>query len=382
MRTGFVEQSGLLSLSPRDVAGWLRMREFVHAGSVGEYGALFRRTRNEAEQELLLPTSPETRDFANRMRQLIGDLAEYEQRPPNEVMTDLYMAPFDVVKVRSPDADDYGSIRFSAGIDLHAESKNLLRAAANAAASPIPRRSWRGRSFDEVTDYLGNVRLGQTQIGSFVLNVLSPWDFASGNQASLDLNEPSFGRRVTNSLASALVATERALRKSVVQGSQPIVDAYQSGISSNFCAALARLAAEGDGVDVALAWSPSSPKDKVVKLSLRREDAAVLTEASIMLASQESEPNFTIEGLVTLISDPSQKSEGSVVVETVLAGALRKVRLKFTPGDRALIYDAAEGRKWISVQGDLQRQGQRLTLENARDIAIIVPQESEADMIS
>ncbi|WP_296106375.1 hypothetical protein [uncultured Agrobacterium sp.] len=382
MRTGFVEQSGLLSLSPRDVAGWLRMRGFLHIGSVGEYGALFRRTKHDNEQELLLPTSPSTRDFVIRMRQLIEDLSEYEERRSNEVMTDLYMAPFDVVKVRSPDADDYGSIRFSAGIDLHAESKNLLRAAANAAASNIPRRSWRGRSFDEVNDYLGNVRLGQTQIGSFVLNVLSPWDFSSGNQVSLDLSEPSFGRRVTNSLAAALSATERALRKSVVQGAQPIVDSYKSGISSNFCAALARLAAEGDGVDVGLAWSPSAPKDKVVNLSLRREDAAVLTEASVLLASQEAEPNFTIEGLVTLISDPSQKSEGSVIVETVLAGALRKVRMKFTPGDRALIYEAAEGRKWISVQGDLQRQGQRLILENARDIAIITPQETDLDLIS
>lgn len=294
------DQISLQSLSPRDVAGWLRMRGFRHTGSLGEFGALFSRIRPDESQEIVLPTSPTARDFAKRMQELLTDLSDYENRQAHEVMIDLYMAPFDVIKIRPPDADDYGSIRFAAGIDLHAESRNLLRAAANAAASPIPRRSWRGRSFDEVTNYLGNVRLGQTQIGSFILNVLSPWDFATGEQAALDLSEPTFGRRVTNSLAAALRATEKAMRRSVTEGAKPLIESYQTGISSNFCAALARLASEGDGVDVTLAWSPSQPKDEIVKLSLRREDAAILTEASLALASQEAEPNFTMEGLVTL----------------------------------------------------------------------------------
>lgn len=361
------------SLSPRDVANWLRMRGFSHAGGYGEYGAIFQRVQDEREQEVVLPTSSDARDFVRRMAELVEDLSSFENRLPNEVLTDLAMAPFDVVKVRSPESDAYGSIKFSAGVALHDESRNVMLSCANSAASPIPRRSWRGRHFDEAADYIENVRLGQTQRGSFILTVLSPWDFVPGVQRPLDLSDLTFGRRVTRALASALKATDRALRQSVISGEQPLVDSYQSGVTSNFCAALARLAMVGDGIDISLGWSPSKPDEKVVKLSLRREDAAVLNKASKALANQEAEPGFRIEGLVTGIAEASQSFDGDAIVETVLAGTVRKVRMKFGPEDRTFIYEAAQHKRWITVTGDLQRQGQRLTLQNPKDIGVVEP---------
>ncbi|NKL44813.1 hypothetical protein GFL57_28220 [Rhizobium leguminosarum bv. viciae] len=372
----------LESLSPRDVANWLRMRGFSHSGGFGEYGAIFQRVLDDREQEVILPTASDARDFVRRMAELVEDLSGFESRSASEVLTDLAMAPFDVVKVRSPESDAYGSIRFSAGVALHDESRNIMLSSANSAASPIPRRSWRGRHFDETADYIESVRLGQTQRGSFILTVLSPWDFVPGVQHSLELSDMTFGRRVTRALASALKATDRALRQSVVDGEQPLVDSYQSGVTSNFCAALARLAMVGDGIDISLGWSPSKPDEKVVKLSLRREDAAVLDKASKALANQEAEPDFRIEGVVTGITEPSHRFDGDAVVETVLAGTVRKVRMKFGSVDRTLIYEAAQHKRWITVTGDLQRQGQRLTLQNPKDIAVIEPDDdAPADLL-
>lgn len=373
MNRNEITETTLQNLSPRDVASWLRMRGFAHAGGYGEYGAIFQRLHDDREQELILPTAVDARDFVRRMSELVDDLSTFEKREPSEVLTDLRLAPFDVVKVRSPDADEFGSIRFSAGVALHDESRNIMLSSANSAASPVPRRSWRGRHFDEAADYIESVRLGQTQRGSFILTVLSPWDFVPGTQRSLDLSDLTFGRRVTRALASALSATERALRQSVVAGEQPLVESYQSGVTSNFCSALARLAIVGDGIDITLGWSPSKPDSKVVKLSLRREDAAVLDKAAKALASQEAEPGFRIEGLVTGITEPSQRFDGDAVVETVLAGSVRKVRMKFGPADRTLIYEAAQHKRWITVTGDLQRHGRLLMLQNPKDIAVVEP---------
>src|SRR4051794_22804504 len=107
----------LAALSPRDIASWLRMRGFEHKAQYGEFGAVFAREREGMTQEVILPTSPTVRDFARRMEELVTDLSESEERPPADVLTDLTLAPFDVVKVRSPDADDYGSVRLAAGLD-------------------------------------------------------------------------------------------------------------------------------------------------------------------------------------------------------------------------------------------------------------------------
>ena len=123
---------------------------------------------------MLLPTSPDVRDFTRRMAELVADLIEIEKRSSSDILTDLTLAPFDVIKIRSPDADNYGSVRLSAGVDLHEEASNIIVAAANAAASPLPRKSWRGRRPDEVNSYIDNVRLGQTQRGSFIVMLLSP----------------------------------------------------------------------------------------------------------------------------------------------------------------------------------------------------------------
>jgi hypothetical protein len=372
----------LEGLSPRDVANWLKMRGFQHAGGYGEYGEIFQRVHQEQEQELVLPIDRGARDYVRRMAELVEDLSTFEDRRASEVLTDLSVAPFDVIKVRSPESDAYGSIKFSAGVALHDESRNVMLSSANSAASPIPRRSWRGRHFDEASDYIENVRLGQTQRGSFILTVLSPWDFVSGIQQALDFSDLTFGRRVTLALASALKATERALRQSVVAGEQPLVDSYQSGVTSNFCAALARLAMAGEGVDISLAWSPSKPDEKVVKLKLQREDAAVLDRASKALATQEAEPDFRIKGVVTGITEPSHRLDGEAVVETVLAGTVRKVRMKFGADDRTLIYEAAQHKRWITVTGDLERRGHRLSLQNPTDIAVIEPDdETTADLL-
>lgn len=380
MSIGFHDEPTLRALSPRGVAEWLRMHGFKDQGSYGEYGMIFARDVEGVTCELVLPTTPQTRDFGRRMEELVNDLAAAEDRPPHDILTDLTLAPFDVIKVRSAHADSYGSVRLSAGLDLYEEARNLVLAAANAAASPVPRRSWRGRRFEEVSAYLDNVRLGQTQRGSFVLTVLSPWDFSADGAPSLDLGETTFGRRVTLSLASALTATESAIRQAVASGTKPFVDAYKAGVSANLCQALAKLAREGEGVDVSVGWSAIKRRDADVIIRLNREDASILTEAAKVMANQEDEPDVSLEGLVAAISEAPERFDGSAVIETVIAGSVRKVRVKFGEVERHTIYDAAKEKRWVRVTGDIRREGQRLLLLNPRDLTLIEAADADGQL--
>ena len=377
MDIGSHERTVLTALSPRDIAGWLRNRGYEHRGNFGEFGLVFARDRPEETQEVILPTSPQAKDFGRRMEELVNEIAGYEDRAPGDVLTDLTLTPFEVVRVRSPDADDYGSVRLSKGLDLHEEARNLVLSAANAAASPAPRRSWRGRRFEEVSSYLENVRLGQSQRGSFILTVLSPWDFVPDTHGALDLGEVTFGRRVTKSLQMALEATARGIRDSTAGGVEPLVNAYTRGVSSNFCQSLAKLVRDGEGIDVTIGWSPAHPESAPVKVSFKREDAAVLTEAAKILSRQEPEPGVVLEGLVAAIAEDPERFDGEVVLETVLAGALRRVRVKFESEERDAVYAAAQNKQWIRVVGDLRRDGRGLSLAAPRELALIHASEFE-----
>jgi hypothetical protein len=371
-------ESILRALSPRSVAGWLKVKGFTFYSSYGDYGDIFTKQDVDKTHEILLPNTSDVRDFTRRMSEVVEDLSALYERSPIDILTDLTLAPFDVVKFRAPEADDYGTVRLSSGLQLHEEARNVVLASANAAASAEPRKSWRGRRFEEVTSYLENVRLGQSQRGSFVLNLLSPWDFTPDRGPSLDLQDDAFGRLVIMKLATAMDATRLAMRKAVSSGTQPLVDAYKSGVSANFCSALAKLAREGEGIEVSVDWSAARPRTGTPRISLTREDASILSEAAKVLATQEPEPDFAVEGQVARISEPPDAFTGDAIIETPIGGRVRKVRVNFGSSERDMIYNAALEKKWVRVTGELRAEGQRLSLLNPRDISVFEVEDLDA----
>lgn len=363
------------ALSPTHVAGYLRSRGWHDLGKYGPYGQLYSRDLDDQTFNVVLPRLPTIADFGRRMNELVNVVAQVERRPTDNVLFDLTLAPFDVIRVRSMDADAYGSIRFAKGLDLHEEVKRAVVAAANAAASDRPRKAWKGRRPDSVGQYLERLRLGQTENASFSLTVLSPYSFDPEGQEQL-LDDQAFGRRVTLKFGSALMAIEAALADAVAGDAVPGFEKnIAAGVSADMCLALANLADSESGVQVALSWSPAKPADGPVSLSLTPQDSAVLREVARSLAQEEPEPEFVLEGLVEEIKEKPERFNGSVVIEAKLPQqtGVRKIRVHFAERDRNLVYDAARSKRWVRVTGSLAREGKLLKLDQPHDFSIVEP---------
>jgi hypothetical protein len=363
------------ALSPRAVAGYLLAKGWIRSREYGSYGAVFVKSEDGKEHEVLISTANELRDFVDVMAIMIDDLAKIEDRSPYDILADLTLAPFDVIRVRSPDADDIGSIPLSVGVELHGQARNLVIAAANAAASPQPRATWRGRRFEQVDAYLCSLRLGQSQRGSFVLSLLSPWDFVPQSELVENylFDTLPFGRRVTKTLAKALAATNRALALTVNEGvKQPFVEAVSDGVSANLCFSLAQLARDGDGVDVSVRWSLTKPDGEAVLLRLRREDAQTLTEAYGALIEEEP-ADSTVEGVILQLNNDLASFDGSVVILAPVNGGVRRVRVRFREADRPKVFEAGQNKLGISVKGELKARGHSLELLNPSDLVILNP---------
>ncbi|WP_147040203.1 hypothetical protein [Skermanella aerolata] len=312
------------------------------------------------------------------MTEVLGALSKAEDRDASAVLFDLTLAPFDVIRVRSKDADDYGSIRFDAGLQLHEEAKRLVVSAALAEASEVPRRAWKGRRPDSVSQYLERIRLGQTENASFSLTVLSPYSFDPAEQASL-FQDNAFGRRVTLKFGAALAAIQDALAESVADPLPAFESIVDVGVSADMCQALAKLADSDAGVDVSISWSPAKPVQEPIHLGLTRQDAAVLQEVAHSFSRREPEPDFVIEGLVEEIKEKPERFDGSVVIQAPLPNQLgvRKIRVRFDQRYRDIVYDAARNKKWVRVIGDLGRDGKSLTLFDPRDFSIVEPDDQD-----
>jgi hypothetical protein len=365
------------ALSPTHVAGYLRGSGWQDQGKYGSYGQLYSKSVDDRTFNVVLPRLATIADFATRMKELINVVAGVESRRAASVLFDLTLAPFDVIRVRSMDADAYGSIRFAHGLDLHEEAKRAVIAAANAAASEQPRKAWKGRRSDSVGQYLERLRLGQTENASFSLTVLSPYSFDPEEQEKATLfDEQAFGRRVTLKFGSALTAIEAALAEAVAGDPLPAFEkGIAAGVSADMCQALAKLADNESGIEVSVSWSPAKPASGPIRLSLTPQDSAVLHEVARTFAQEEPEPEFVLVGLVEEIKEKPERFDGSVVIQAKLPQqtSVRKIRVHFAERDRDFVYDAAKNKRWVRVIGNLARDGKHLKLDEPHDFSIVEP---------
>ena len=111
-------------------------------------------------------------DYARRVMNILETLSKVEQRDDRAILRDLSLASFDLVRVLMPEDSADGSVSVSSGVTAFQESQNLLLAAACSASRP--QRVFRAGSHQEASEYMNSVRFGQTEMGSFVVTLLSP----------------------------------------------------------------------------------------------------------------------------------------------------------------------------------------------------------------
>jgi hypothetical protein len=386
MLMGTPDRQAIRALNPRAVVGYLRGHGWEKKRDFGPNAAIFGTSIDGADRELLVPLAQQAPDYQRVMEVMIADLNKVEDRSPYELITDLSMAAFDVIRIRSPDADDIGSIRLTAGVELHENAQDMVLYAANVVAAKKPRAAWRGRRAEEVSDYLNALRLGQSQRGSFVISLLSPWDFipaAEREQADLSFIDP-FGRRVTKTLGRALEGVKKALQEAATEGVQrPFQAVVQDGVSANLCHALAQIARDGEGADISVRWSLTQPGIGEPTLHLVREDAQSLTEAAQRLAEVEPLPEVAVQGHITNLKEEPRAFDGVTTIDALVEGRMRRVFVTFAKDDakiRDALIDAFKHRKRISFTGELSLEGRRLRLENPRDLSVL-PQTDEEDFL-
>jgi hypothetical protein len=374
------EQNFLQSLNPRAITGYLKDHGWLKDREYGENAAIYHIKIDESEHEVLVPFNPQIRDFTSLMSMLIKDVSEIEQRSENDIRSDLSTAAFDVIRIRSLDADEIGSMPMESAIELHNRAKDIMIAVANAAAATTPKASYNGRRLEQVNAYaLQGMRLGQSQRGSFVLSILSKWDFVPPSEDSqgwlLPQEDVHFGRKVTQTFSKALLATRKALTRSADGDiEKAFSDAIPDGVSSNFCKALSDIARDCEGINIGVNWSFAKPELKTgAVLKLTSQDAQTLSEASRAL--QEKEPLISfgeIEGFInTITTTEINNFDGSVTLQVPYENKLRSVKIKFSDTDRNKIFDAGKHRKKIRMEGEIKSTGSKLELINPKNIEIL-----------
>ena len=364
------------SVTPRGVHAYLAangwMKVGPYHGNTGDVYCL----RDEKRESVLVPASTKFADYVTRLMQLAETLGRVENRRQSTILTDLSLAEVDLIRVRLPKAHDDSSIPLSAGVDLLDESRKLLLAAACSASHP--QRLFRAGRNQKAAAYIEHVRLGQTEPGSFVVNLLAPVtpSLTKSEGVQLPLLEP-FERQVAYMLVSGLraarEATELANRG---DGIGAFEERVCKGVSANLCQATANLIKTGRGLDVSVSWvltrQPHADKtNERATVAFALSDAPVLEEAARILSDQQERYDERIEGYVSALARDQSDPEGRATIKAVIDNALVSVKADFSQSEYSRITDAHARRLSVSLEGDLQREGQRWRLMNPRDLMVI-----------
>ena len=363
------------SITPNGVHAYLRARGWELIGPYhGNTGDVYR--FEDERQSALVPASAEYADYPVRILQLAELLARVENRRTMSILADLSSAGADLIRVRLPEAADDHSVSLAVGAVLVDETRQMLAAAASSASRP--RCLHRGRPNQKEAVFAESLRLGQTEPGSFVLNVLAPVapSLTHGAQQGLIPSEP-FARRATRKLVSGLQGLQEAAAL-VNRGGDvsAFMERVNDGVSANLCQAVARLIEVGDGMDASVCWAltrqgPDSGNDDGERTArFRAHDAPTLREAARLLMTQQEYVNEEIDGYVSALARGQNDPDGRVTMKAVIDGKLATVKAQFSDEDYAEVTRAHTDRRTISVTGELRREGWGWHLRNARDLVV------------
>ena len=212
--------------------------------------AVYHRPDSRADQ-VIVPIDTTLADYDEAVAEAVRKLAEYEKRPAREVLGHLVLPPADVLGFResSPDAES-GSLPLDHAVRMINGTRRLLLSAAHSVLFPQAYHPRLSRS--EAEEFVNRCRLGQTERGSFVLNVACPLEL---QLALPGLEVEPFARRVTRLLLHSLEALARVA--DTAQADDLLDLTRNPGVSANLCESLLLLRPNGDRatLTVSVAWS-------------------------------------------------------------------------------------------------------------------------------
>jgi hypothetical protein len=382
MKATIRDAEALGSIRPLEFAAYLRAAGWQQV--VSEEGRYAIWQCEGAPEDLLLPLDRNFRDYPNRIGEALQLLERTEQRSELEILSDLSTASADVLRVRLHEGDVVsGSVPMDDGVHLFESSRELLM--AGALATVEPRSLYGPRRPAQALDYIRAARFGQTEWGSYVVTVISrvsPELRAVQPEIFNGVIDEPFERKVMETLAKALVATNTAARTAAVDGGlQSFTSRVRDGVSANLCEAIVGMAG---GVDTRRAlsfdfsWARTRPmRDRGVptSITLDADVIPVIAEAGRVFRETAPRDDFHATGPVVRLDRPEGAPSGRVTVIGFVDDHARRISFDLGLADYELAVTAHREERPVNCVGTLVREGRMFILRNPHDFTVAPEEE-------
>jgi hypothetical protein len=301
-----------------------------------------------------------------------------EQRSEQEILADLTTTGADVLRLRlQPPGSKDGTLLLEDAAKATNHLRDLLLA---ASCAEILRRPWfHTRKPLRAEEFVRQLRLGQTERGSFVLSVQSrvaPALTEPEPGKLLEIEEP-FERRAMTRLALALHAVQEASEEAASTGKLGVFrQAVSAGVSANLCSALAGLSPNEPGrspLSFEFTWSRTRPQLGTIpaKVAILADALPIIDEAGRLLRETSVWEDIEVRGVVIRLDRPENSSVGTVMLFGVIEDKDRKVQIQLQGSDYDHAIQAHKDGSQVVCKGNLRKEGRSFVLQQPHEFEVI-----------
>jgi hypothetical protein len=340
-----------------------------------KYNELFtiwhRPEKDNFKYELIVPENNNIRYFRKTIEKILFVLADFYNKTPIQIIDDFDNSQQDKVKYSlKSEVTKNGLIPLNEGIRLLDNTKEML--ASSFLAVNKKKKNFLGPRSDTINNVLKSVELGQTEEGSFIINIYIPRDYFMGDESIL-FDEPSFTRKaltLMENAATSLIEKMDEYRDS--NNIEVFSSCVEKGVSSNFCHAISEISLNGQSdVVIDIEYFNGIDKDtEIKKIIIDKNIIPIIKEVEQYLHSDLTEDEYEIKGFVTVLRKEPDAVEGEITVAAWVEEKLRRVRMHLNPEQYPIAVQAHKDNIMLVCHGTLSIQDRVTRLLNVTNVTL------------
>ncbi len=323
--------------------------------------------------EVFQPIDRSLRGYSQRVVEILDSLSEFESRSIFDIAKDIVNFNSDLVKVRVIHSDvEGGSIPLDDGVLLIENAKELL--VSSTLSTFVKKRFFSGGRSRDAQNFIDSLRLGQTEVGSFIVSILAPIKYIESKQ--VDATKSSLTRSVTQNLARSLSAINSAIDKFESNGNFMVFEeAIEKGVSANLCDALIGISGVSKSRDFEISFQLSgldaNAKEIRKSIEFMAKKVPVMETASDYYKGSYVINGYNLYGIVIKMQHEPGQDFGIVHASSLVNGQEKNISFKLNLEEYWQAVHAHESETPVSCNGDLSVTPRSATLLNPNGFKIV-----------
>ncbi len=325
--------------------------------------------------DVLVPLNRAYGDYLSRLNQALLGVEENFGTRAEILLNQLIVGPMDALSFERNEATLRGSVEWQNGERLYEAAREAFRAAAKSSDEHLPYFGG-NRQRGPAKQYMNGVRMGQTREASYVITALVPLRSDPDTNAlpGLENYSPGFFRSVTANLMQASEAAVEAAREyRVTNNFGTFLESVDYGVSGELVDALAKLASDGEEVQIGAQWSPlaSEPVNTPSEVIVTPGHVPALMTASARFKAPTAVATVTISGTVIGLDRPKFGEAGISRIDVLAGTSARRLRARLSSEQYEEAIEAHREGLVLRMTGEESREGNLFWLYNVRNIELV-----------